>query len=200
MPDIQKLQKNLELHGFKTSCFDTAEEACAYLDGLLDGATIGFGGSITIRDMGLYDRLKAHNNCLWHWDTASGVSPAQANAAPVYISSINGVAETGELVNIDGTCNRVSASVFNLEKLFVIIGENKISPDFDSALWRARNIAAPLNARRLGRKTPCALSDDMKCYNCASPDRICSALTVLMQKPFSVKEAEVIIIRQDLGY
>ena len=200
MPDIEKLRKNLELHGFKTSCFDTAQEACDYLDGLLDGVTIGFGGSVTVQEMGLYDRLKTHNTCLWHWDTASGAKPAQCNTAPVYIASVNGVAETGELVNIDGGGNRVAATVFAREKLFFVIGENKIAPDYDAALWRARNIAGPLNARRLNRKTPCVLAEEAKCFDCASPERICCSQVTLLHKPLSVKEAEVVIIRQNLGY
>ena len=102
MANIEKLRDNLERHGFKTSCFDTAEAACDYLNNVLDGSVIGFGGSVTVQQMGLYDRLKTHNTCLWHWDAASGVSPAQATAAPVYICSVNGVAETGEILNIDG--------------------------------------------------------------------------------------------------
>lgn len=199
MANIETLKKNLEQHGFKVSCFDTAEEACSYLDSRLDGQTIGIGGSVTVRDMGLYDRLKAHNTCLWHWDGASGVTPAQASAAPVYISSVNGVAETGELINIDGACNRVAATLFNREQLYLIIGENKITPDYDSAAARARNVAAPLNARRLGKKTPCAVGE-LKCHNCASPERICAAMSVMWTKPMSVREAEVIIIRQELGF
>lgn len=200
MANIEKLRANLERHGFKTSCFDTAEAACDYLNNVLDGSVIGFGGSVTVQQMGLYDRLKTHNTCLWHWDAASGVSPAQATAAPVYICSVNGVAETGELINIDGGGNRVAATVFAREKLFFVISENKIAPDCDSALWRARNIAAPLNARRLGKKTPCALAEEMKCYDCTSPDRICCSQVTLLHRPRSVKEAEVIIIREELGY
>lgn len=81
----------------------------------------------------------------------------------------------------------------------MVVGVNKIAPDYDSALWRARNIAAPLNAKRLGRKTPCAVRGD-KCYNCSSPERICRALTVLWKKPFGIKRAEVVLVDQDLGY
>ena len=200
MPNIETLQKNLERHGFKTRCFDTAQSACDYLDSVLDGATIGFGGSVTVRQMGLYDRLKTHNACLWHWDASAGASPVQSSAAPVYITSVNGVAETGELVNIDGGGNRVAATVFAREKLFFIIGQNKIAPDYEAALWRARNIAAPLNARRLGKQTPCALAEEMRCYDCTSPDRICCSQVTLLHRPRTVKEAEVIIIREDLGY
>lgn len=79
----------------------------------------------------------------------------EANAASIYITSVNGIAESGEIVNIDGNCNRVASIFYGHEKVYFVIGENKIEKDYDSALYRARNIAAPLNAQRLGVKTPC---------------------------------------------
>lgn len=196
MPDIEKLRKNLEANGFRTVCFDTGEEALAYLDGALDGVTIGFGGSETCRRLGLYQQLSRHNQCRW---ARMGDDPAEAVNAPYYICSLNGVAETGELVNIDGNGNRVAATLYGKEKLYFIIGQNKIAPDLHAAIDRARNIAGPLNARRLEKKTPCALGE-ARCHDCASPDRICAAMVIHWKKPTSVKEAEVIIIRQELGY
>ena len=196
MANVDQLRKNLEARGFQTSLFESAEEACAYLNGAIDGTTVGFGGSMTLQDMGLYDSLSSHNTCLWHW---KGDSPAAANAAPVYISSVNGVAETGELINIDGGCNRVSGIMFGHQKLYLVIGINKIAEDEASALWRARNIAAPRNAQRLNRKTPCAVKGD-RCYDCLSPECLCSAIVTLRRRPLSVAEAEVIIINRELGY
>ena len=116
----------------------------------------------------------------------------------MYISSVNGLAETGEIVNIDGTGNRVVGTICGHEALYLLVGVNKIAPDYDQALWRARNIAAPKNAQRLKRKTPCAEKGD-RCYNCSSPERICRALTVLWKKPNGIPYAEVILINQELG-
>ena len=76
---------------------------------------------------------------------------------------------------------------------------NKIAPDYDAALWRARNIAAPKNAQRLKRNTPCAVNAD-RCYNCKSPDRICNGLVVFWHKMRGIKDVEVVIINQELGY
>jgi len=196
MPNIELLRKNLEAKGFRTAFFETAEEACSYLNQQLDQTTIGFGGSMTLQDMGLYESLSTHNTCLWHW---KGDAPAQANASAVYITSANGVSETGELVNIDGGCNRVAGSLFGHEKLYFVIGINKIAPTPEEALWRARNIAGPKNAQRLGKKTPCAVNGD-RCYDCNSPDCICSAIVTYRRRPLSIKEAEVVIINQNLGY
>lgn len=75
---------------------------------------------------------------------------------------------------------------------------NKLAPDYDSALYRARNIASPLNAKRLNKKTPCAVKGD-RCYNCSSPERICRGLSVLWEKPVT-GEFEVILINEELGY
>lgn len=117
----------------------------------------------------------------------------------MYLTSVNGLAETGELINIDGTCNRVSASIYGHKTVLFVVGVNKIAPDYEKALWRARNIASPKNAQRLGRKTPCAVKGD-RCYDCQSPERICRALVTLWQKPTGVEKAEVVLVEEELGY
>ena len=196
MADLEKLKRNLEERGFAVSCFDTAEEAAAYLDAALDQKTIGIGGSVTIQEMGLAERLGTHNRILSHW---TGGTQEEAAGAQVYLSSVNGAAETGELINIDGTGNRVASGLFGHEKVYFIIGQNKVAPDYDAALWRARNIAAPKNAQRMGLKTPCAVRGD-RCYDCKSPDRICQVLTVLWGKPMTLPLMEVILVDEALGY
>ena len=195
MPNVEKLRKNLEKRDFHTSCFATDAEAAAYLDGKLDGRTVGLGGTLTAQQMGLDKLLPAHNTVSWHW---MGGSSEDAAKAEVYICSVNGVAESGELVNIDGTGNRVASTIYGHKELYLVIGVNKITPDYESALWRARNIASPRNAQRLGRKTPCAVKGD-KCYDCDSPERICRALVVLWEKPRGIDYAEVIIVDEELG-
>ena len=195
MADLEKLKRNLEARGFAVSCFDTAEEAAAYLDAALDQKTVGIGGSVTVQELGLAERLGTHNQVLWHW--TGGTSEAAAGAQ-VYLSSVNGAAETGELINIDGAGNRVASGLFGHEKVYFIVGQNKVAPDYDAALWRARNIAAPKNAQRLNRKTPCAAKGD-RCYDCKSPERICRALVVYWEKPNSM-DMEVVLVDEDLGY
>lgn len=195
MADMEKLRRNLENNGFATSYFETAEEAARYLDGKLDGKSIGIGGSMTAQQMGLDKLLPAHNTVHWHWLGGTAQDAAQAQ---VYISSVNGLAETGEIINIDGTGNRVVGTICGHEALYLLVGVNKIAPDYDQALWRARNIAAPKNAQRLQVRTPCAAKGD-KCYDCKSPHRICRALVVYWEKPKSM-DMEVVLIDEDLGY
>ncbi|MGN8897853.1 lactate utilization protein [Flavonifractor sp. HCP28S3_F3] len=196
MYDFSTVKANLEARGFAVSCFATAEEAMDYLDSKLDGRTIGIGGSMTIRDMGLDQRLEQHNQVIWHWKDGT---LRDAAGTQVYLTSVNGLAETGEIINIDGTGNRVASTIFGHEEVYFIVGRNKLAADYGKALWRARNIASPKNAQRLGRKTPCAVKGD-KCYDCKSPERICRALTVLWEAPTGIGRSEVVLIDQELGF
>lgn len=197
--DLEALQKNLEDRGFVYQYYPTAQAAADALVGELHGKTIGIGGSMTMEALNIYDRLSADNQVYWHWRAPGAETLEQAQNAQVYLSSVNGIAETGELINIDGTGNRVSASMSAKERVYFIAGVNKIAEDYDKALWRARNVASPRNARRIGTKTPCALKE-LKCYDCKSPERICRGLTVLWRKLNGVKECVVVIVGEELGY
>ncbi len=199
MTDFSAVKKNLEARGFRVSVFETAEKAAAYLDNAVDGVSVGFGGSMTLENMGLYEKLSAHNDVFWHWKAED--KPAalkEAAEAEMYLTSANGLAETGEIINIDGTGNRVASMLYGHKKVWFIVGRNKLAPTYEEALWRARNIASPKNAQRLGKKTPCAVKGD-RCYDCKSPDRICRGLAVLWS-PMNGIETEVVLIDQDLGY
>ena len=121
-----------------------------------------------------------------------------AATAQVYLTSVNALAETGELINIDGFGNRIAASVYGHEKVYFVVGRGKLAGTLDEAVRRARNVAAPLNARRKQCKTPCAVNAD-RCYDCKSPERICRAMTVIWE-PMMGMEAEVVLIDEDLGY
>ena len=196
MTDWNKLTKHLERRGYAVRRFPSAGQAAGYLDEQINGTTVAFGGSMTLKQMGLYGLLRSHNQAVWHWE---GGSLDQAAGAEVYLTSANAVAETGEIINIDGNCNRVSSSLYGHKRVYFVIGSNKVAPDFESALWRARNIAAPKNAQRLGADTPCAAKGD-RCYDCDSPGRICNALAVLWRKPRPIEVMEIILVEQALGY
>ena len=193
---FETVKKNLEARGFSVSTFSTAAEAAAYLDSAIDGTTVGIGGSMTVQEMGLHEKLAAHNTVHWHW-TDGSEARAKAAHADVYITSANGLTENGEVINIDGAGNRVASTLYGHKRVYFIIGRNKLAPTYDEALWRARNIASPKNAQRLGRKTPCAVKGD-RCYDCKSPDRICRGLVVLWGPPIGM-ETEVILVDEDLG-
>ena len=198
---FEALKDRLEQNGFQVSVFSTGAEAADYLDREIDGKTVGIGGSMTLLEMGMSDRLSKHNTLHSHWVSGENAEEEirKAMTTDVYLLSANAIAEdTGEILNIDGTGNRVSSSLFGHKKVYFVAGKNKISPDYEHALWRLRNIVAPKNAQRLGRKTPCAVNAD-RCYNCSSPERICNALVVFYKKIRSM-DVEVVLIDEELGY
>ena len=193
---IETLRKN----GFKVSWFETKEEAAEYLLAEINGKTVGIGGSKTVEALNIYDKLMENNTVYWHWfQQPQDEVRRKASEAQVYLTSANGIGETGEIVNIDGNGNRVASNLYGHEKLFIIAGVNKIAPDGAAALYRARNVASPLNARRLGMKTPCA-TGELKCHDCSSPQRICGGVSTLLRPMFGIGETEVILINEELGY
>ena len=199
--NFDHLREKLEKNGFTVSVFATGEEAAAYLNEQIDQRTVGMGGSMTIAELGLRESLSRHNVVFSHGFTPAPPAQVQqlAAGAEVYLLSANGIAgDTGEILNIDGTGNRISSSLYGHQKVYLLAGRNKISPNFHSALQRVRNVVAPKNAQRLGRKTPCAARGD-RCYDCDSPERICRGLTVLYKKMGSM-DMEVVLVDQELGY
>ncbi len=194
---FETVKKSLENRGFAVHVFSAGREAADYLDAAIDGKSVGFGGSATLDALGLYERLGGHNQVVWHWRQEDAPARKAAVETDIYLTSVNALAETGELVNIDGVGNRVAATLFGHEKVIFVIGRNKLASTYDQAVWRARNIAAPRRARELGKKTPCAVDCD-RCYDCRSPERICRGLVTLFG-PMMGMEAEVILIDENLG-
>lgn len=194
--DFITLSKNFKSHGFSVRYFDTAAEANFYLCEELKGEVVGFGGSMTLKDMNLYEQLEKENTVLWHWK-----NPEDANRFSeftAYITSANAVSETGEIVNIDGVGNRTSATLYGGKRLYFVCGANKIAPDLPAAIDRARKVAAPANAKRLNRKTPCVATG--RCHDCNSAERICCAMVIHMRPMSSFKSTEIIIVGENLGY
>lgn len=196
--EYARIRENFEQHGFTTQLFSTKEEVCAYLMDALQNETIGFGGSETLTQMGLFELLQQKNAVVWHNKVPSVRTRKLANCADIYITSANAVTETGEIVNIDGTGNRVAMTAFGPQKCYYIVGKNKITADLTAAYQRCKHVAAPLNAKRLGAKTPCAAQGD-RCYNCNSPGRICRIISVIERAPMGM-QCEIIFVDAHLGF
>lgn len=158
------------------------------------GSTIGIGGSMTVKQIGLEQQLVAHG-CTVHGRVFGSTDPVPPTQW--YISSANAITERGDIVNIDGTANRVSALIYGIPNILYVVGVNKICPDLDAAMDRARNIAAPLNAKRLNRNVPCAQSG--VCTYCDAADCICNT-TVIAHHPTRVQKAvHILLIEEELG-
>ena len=199
MADLEKTGKNLERRGFRVHRFASGAEAADFLVQTLHGTSIGIGGSVTIDTLGVYDRLCESNEVFWHWKNHAPETRERAGKAETYLCSANGVSETGEIVNIDGFGNRVAGTIYGPERVFLVVGRNKIAQDLTGAIDRARNIAAPLNARRLNRHTPCAVGEP-RCHDCRSPEKFCGVMTEFFIPPTSIKELHAILVDESLGY
>lgn len=205
MADVKALIQALENNNYKVSYFDSKEDAADYLDRNIDQKVVGFGDSMTLRAMNMDERLRRHNEVYNPMNTVGDEEFLQVSRrcmdTQIFLTSVNAMAETGEIVNIDGMGNRVAGSLFWHEKVYFVLGLNKVEPTLEKAIWRARNIAGPKNAQRLGYKTPCAVKAD-KCYNCNSPERICNALVVHYKKMNDFvgrMQMEVVLIGEPLG-
>ena len=136
--DFTTVQKNLEERGFAVSTFATAKEAADYLNAQIDRSSVSFGGSMTLSQMGLFESLGAHNTMYSHWNVPEGMNAEEvlrnASTCENYLLSANGLAETGEIINIDGTGNRVSSSLYGHKKVWFVVGSNKLAPTYDEAL------------------------------------------------------------------
>lgn len=203
MESVQKTIKSLERNNYRVKYFQDAKEAADYLDLSLDGRVVGFGDSATLRVMELYERLSTHNKVYdpqQSKDNDEFLELAQkCLTTEVYLTSVNAMSETGEMVNIDGTGNRVAGSLFGHEKVYFVVSTNKIEPTLERAIWRARNIAGPKNAKKYGLKTPCVVKGD-RCYDCNSPDRICNAMAIYMKKMDDIEDVEIILIGEEMGF
>ena len=120
----------------------------------------------------------------------------RALLADLFITRSNAVTETGKLVNLDMTGNRVAAITFGPRNVIILAGRNKVVPDVEDAMLRVKNYAAPANAMRLDKKTPCAKTSI--CEECRSPDRICNTWTIT-EKSFPKGRIKIVLINEDLG-
>lgn len=198
---VEALKKNL----FDAIYVPTGDQAVEeILKRIPEGATVGVGGSVTLRQIGVVELLKKRGHEVYdHWQ--EGLDPAAVDGirrkqltSDVFLSSTNAVTAGGHLVNIDGSGNRVASMTFGPKKVVVVAGINKIAVDQDAALNRIKNEAAPLNFYRLKLPTPCAKTTF--CANCQPPARFCRVTAVTEVKPSGIPEFVVILVGENLGF
>lgn len=192
--NVDALCKEFTGRGFAFSYFPTAKEAAQYLAETCAGQSVSLGGSVTLKEMGFPEAFDSSTEVHWHW-----IDPSECFQTPdIYLTSANALSETGEIVNIDGNGNRVAGTLYGPGRCIFVCGINKLCPDLPSAIERARTIAAPLNAKRLNRKTPCAV--DGKCHDCRAPERLCRAMVIHMGPMKTMGKCELLLIGEKLGY
>ncbi|WP_033147438.1 lactate utilization protein [Prevotella sp. P6B1] len=199
----ERLIKNLNRRHMEAFYCPTAIEAVGKVSELIaDGSSVTWGGSMTIRDMGIPQALKSRGTLdVLDRDEAADFEAAariyeRAFTADFYLSSANAISEDGVIVNIDGNGNRVAAITWGPKKVIFIIGLNKVTQTVEAALARARSTAAPINAARFDVKTPCQV--DGVCHNCNSPESICNYVHFLRNSPRG--RHVVVLVGEDFGF
>jgi hypothetical protein len=212
----ERIIKALENNKIPAKYFKTSKEAKEFiLDNIPMDATVGIGGSVTIRQLGLIKALEERGNKLFHhWHEEMGHDEdgnkldnwyrgldlevrRQALLSDVYLCSTNAVTRDGKLVNADGNANRTAAMTFGPKKVIIIAGKNKIVDDVDAGIARIKNVAAPMSAHRGKANTPCATTG--VCTDCSSTDRACSVITIVEKKP-KMTDMTFILVGEDLGF
>lgn len=198
--DIKKLKEKLTARGYVTEVVQNKSECADKVMELISPSdTVGFGGSVTMNELNIPTLLVNRGNKIFHTQYAvEGENTyKEAMFADWYLSSVNAVVENGDMINIDGRSNRIASIVFGAQNVLLIFGINKIVSDFDSGINRIRNYVAPLNARRLNRNLPCAITG--KCNYCNSDECMCNN-TLIQHHPSSGKNVYIIIVNENLGY
>lgn len=196
----EKVIKGLESRNMTGYYAESKEEALKIALGLIpEDSSISMGGAMSVHEIGLSDALKNEKYNFIDRDAIEDKRAAMLAAydADFFLSSANAMTDDGVLINIDGNSNRVSAIAQGPKKVIFIVGMNKICSDVDSAMKRARNVAAPINAQRFGLDTPCSKTGS--CFNCKSPDTICCQILVTRYSRHKDR-IHVILVNDNLGF
>lgn len=195
--------KNLERGQMNGYYFDSSEECVSHILSMIpENSVISWGGSETIKECGLLDKIKAGNYQTIDRSTAKNPQEARELFSKIvlsdyYLMSSNAITLNGELVNIDGAGNRVACLIHGPEHVFVIVGMNKLVTDVDSGYKRVKDIVAPANAQRLQKTTPCAVTGH--CGNCYAQGSMCSH-TVITRRCSQKGRISVFLVGEELGY
>lgn len=194
MLKYESVKKSCEKNGFNFKEFETVDKAKLELfNEIKMNDKVDFGGSVSLQEFDVYDELKDRGqDVYWHWRDEK-----KSRHGTVYLTSTNALTEDGKLVNMDGVGNRVTSMIYGYENVYIIVGENKLVKNYDEAIERIRNIAAPKNAQRLELSTPCVKTG--KCEDCNSPQRICRAETIIHKNP-NKTQINIYFIKENLGF
>ncbi len=195
--------RNLEKRGMEGYFYENSTACAAAIKEMLpENCTVSWGGSESLKESGIMDMLNAGN--YRRIDRLTAKNPEQARElfaqtvmADYYFMGTNAITLDGELVNIDGNGNRVACLIHGPANVIVIAGMNKVVPTADMAVSRIRNFAAPPNAKRLNRQTPCLTSG--RCGDCFAPECMCSQI-VFTRRSSAKGRIKVFLVAETLGY
>lgn len=199
----EKIIKGLQSRNMCGYYVQSKEEALnKALELIPEGSSIGWGGSMSVGEIGLRDAVINGNYEVYNRDACQTAEEKREIELKIFgcdyfLCSSNAITEDGILVNIDGNSNRVAAIAYGPRNVIMIVGMNKVAKDIDSAISRARNIAAPVNAQRFPLDTPC--KHNGSCANCKSKDTICCEFLITRYSRHA-NRFHVILVNEELGY
>ena len=202
--NLDKLRRNFEQHNMAVFQVSNSQEVLALLNEFIkDGTTVGCGDSVTLEQMGVLDYLRKKDITFLD-KYQPGLSHEDKRAiylrnfsADTFITGTNSITVDGKIFNIDGNGSRVAPMIYGPEQVIIVVGTNKITENVDEAIKRVRKIAAPLDAKRLGKGTPCTKLN--RCIDCSHKERICNDF-VLIANQFAKDRIKIFIVDQELGY
>ncbi|HWS30620.1 MAG TPA: lactate utilization protein [Clostridia bacterium] len=200
---IKQLEDNFLKRNIRVLWFTTFEDAKKYLlEEVPSNATIGIGHSQTLQAIGITEAFQKKGNIVYDKElgtTNEEVRLLKRNSllADYYISGTNAISVDGRIVNIDHSGNRVAALAYGPDKVFIVVGKNKITNTYEEAIKRTKNIASPQNAKRAGYNPPCVLIG--YCSDCLSPERVCNIVSIIEGQHIRGR-ITLLIVSEDAGY
>ena len=199
----EKVMKGLESRNMEGFYAETKEEALKIaLDLIPEGSTVGWGGSVSVSEIGLKDAVCTGNYQVYNRDICKDPEEKRDTELKIlgsdyFLCSTNAITEDGIMVNIDGRGNRVAGIICGPRNVIMIVGMNKVVKNLEDAWSRARNEAAPINAQRFQLQTPCKKTGS--CADCKSPDTVCCQFVVTRYSKIP-KRIKVILVNEDMGF
>lgn len=201
---LSKVVKSLQKRDFTASYFPSISLLNrSLLKKIPKSATVGIGGSVTIRELGIIEKLKKRGNkVIHHWkkgltEKTDRDVRRQEGLADYYLTSANTITIDGDIINIDGVGNRVAGMIYGPENVIIIAGYNKIVSSIDEGIRRSKEIAGVMNAKRVGAKTPCVKTGF--CIDCNVKQRICRVISIIQYRPWQTN-ISVFLVNQQLGF
>ncbi|MFZ7104687.1 MAG: lactate utilization protein [Peptococcaceae bacterium] len=201
MENFEILKENLINRGFSVNIADSRDEAVELLKQLIpESASIGLPGTVTIRGLGIIEELKkSGSQIIDTWEEENPLRRHEQLNADVVLTSVNAITLDGLLVNLDGTGNRVASMCYGPKMVVAVVGSNKITKNLEDAIYRTKNVAAPLSYQRKNSRTPCAKTG--VCHDCKTiKTKQCRVMVIHEGRPRGINEFHIILVKAELGY
>ncbi len=198
-----KLKESFKKRNIEVKYFEDLDELKSYILEMVPmDSVIGIGHSGTLQMMDMTSTFLKRGNPVYDKELAASkdeckVIKKKALTADWYITGSNAISVDGRIVNVDHSGNRVASMTYGPDKVIIVVGQNKIVDTLEEAIYRAKNVASPLNAKRAGFNPPCVELN--KCVNCVSKERVCNYLSII-EGQYDSNRMQILIVNVDCGF